>query len=47
MMGCKGLMFIASITPNMIPPSNHPQGYKRAKKDQKAKKQIESNNINA
>jgi len=30
---------IVSITPNMIPPSNWQQGYKRAKQDQKARKQ--------
>ncbi len=29
----------------MTPPSNRPQGCKRAKEDQKAKKQIENNNI--
>ncbi len=30
---------IVGITPNMIPPSNWQQGYKRAKQDQKARKQ--------
>ncbi len=31
----------------MTPPSNWPQSCKRAKEDQKAKKQIENNNISA
>jgi hypothetical protein len=38
---------IAGITPNMTPPSNRPQGCKRPKEDQKAKKQTKSNSINA
>jgi hypothetical protein len=38
---------IVGITPNMIPPSNRQQGCKRAKQDQKAREQIESNSINA
>jgi len=31
----------------MIPPSNQPQGCKKAKEDQKAKKQTKNNIINA
>jgi hypothetical protein len=36
---------VADITPNMTPPSNRPQGCKRAKEDQKAKKQTKNNSI--
>jgi hypothetical protein len=38
---------VAGITPNMTPPSNRPQGCKRAEKDQKARKQTKSSSNNA
>jgi hypothetical protein len=44
--GVQGINVIG-ITPNMIPPSNFPQGCKRVKKDWKAKKQTKNSIINA